>query len=279
VNFIGHGSVIQWESIFDRSAIQSLSNAAALPVMLPMTCLDGYFIQAQRPTTTYPDYPSLSELLVRTPGKGAVASWGPTGLGVASGHDELDRGFLEALLVEGIPELGPATYAGKLRLFSAGHSLEQIEEYTIFGDPALRIKSPVDLGIAKSVEGPLAVGPGDTVTFTIAFTNAGPGIASGITLTDLLPAELVNPMIVYAAPEVVSQHPGLTFSWTITDLWPHTGGEIRIRAEIDPEIERISFFNAATISSTTPDLNLANNHARTGIGTHRVWLPVILRSR
>lgn len=279
VNFIGHGSVIQWESIFSRSAIQDLSNTAALPVMLPMTCLDGYFIQAQRPTTTYPDYPSLSELLVRTAGKGAVASWGPTGLGVAYGHDQLDRGFLDALLLKGVRELGPATYAGKLRLFNAGYSLEQIQEYTVFGDPALRVKSPpADLAVAKTVEAPHEILPGDTVTFTLSFSNAGPGIAFGGTLADLLPPELVNPTIVSASPEVISQLPGMTFSWTLTNLWPHTGGEVRIRAEVDVEAGRLSFFNTATISASTPDLNLDNNRSKAGVGTKQAWLPLILKS-
>lgn len=279
VNFIGHGSMIQWESILTRSSIGSLSNAGALPVMLPMTCLDGYFIQARSPTTPYLDNPSLSEVLVRAPGKGAVASWGPTGLGVAYGHDQLNRGFLEALLVEGIPELGPATYAGKLTLYTAGYSLEQIEEYTIFGDPALRIKSPdADLSVVKTVEAPQEVVAGDIVTFTLAFTNNGPGIAFGVTLTDLLPPELAEPMIVYSSPAVISRHQDITFAWAITDLWPHSGGRIKVRAEIGSEVARPSFFNTAVISSLTSDLDLSNNRSRAGIGAKRAWLPLILKS-
>ena len=78
-------------------------------------------------------------MLVRVDGKGAVASWSPTGLGVAHGHDFLNKGFLEAVFVDGVRELGPATYAGKWRLYNAGVSPEQIEEYTLLGDPALQI--------------------------------------------------------------------------------------------------------------------------------------------
>jgi uncharacterized repeat protein (TIGR01451 family) len=279
VNFIGHGSVAQWESIFDRSDIGELTNSVALPVMLPMTCLDGYFVEARRDPVYYPDLSSLSELLVRSAGKGAVASWGPTGLGVAYGHDQLDRGFLEALLLDGVHEMGPATYAGKLRLYNAGYSLEQIEEYTVFGDPALRIKSPAaDLSVAKTVEARQQVVPGEMVTFTLAFTNAGPGIAFDVTLTDLLPPELVNPVVVYSSPEVISQLMGITYSWTITNLWPHAGGEIRIRSQLNPSVEDPSFFNTTMISSSTPDLNMVNNRAMVGIGTKRTWLPLVLKS-
>jgi hypothetical protein len=133
INYIGHAARDQWsEDVLDLDAIDLLTNSDRFPVMLPMTCLDGYFILPG-------GFVSLSEGLVRAAERGAVASWAPTGLGVAHGHDFLNKGFLEAVLLNGVRELGPATYAGKWRLYNAGVSLEQIEEYTLFGDPALQI--------------------------------------------------------------------------------------------------------------------------------------------
>jgi uncharacterized repeat protein (TIGR01451 family) len=277
VNYIGHGSVIQWDGayILNLEAIEQLTNGDRLPVMLPMTCLEGQF------HGPYPNLPSISESIVRAEGGGAVASWGPTGLGVAYGHDDLNRGFLEAVLHDGVREFGPATYAGKLRLALAGHSLEQIDEYTVFGDPALRLHSPpTDLRIEKQAEYSEEVRPGDMVTFTLAFSNAGPGIAFEPVLTDLMPSLLVNPSVIYSSAEVLSQREGITFSWTITDLWPHTGGQVVIRAQVAADAEvPVAFFNEARINSTTPDLAPVNNHATAGVGTQSVYLPLILRNR
>ncbi len=275
VNFIGHGSVVQWdgERILDLEAIGQLKNANRLPVMLPMTCLEGKF------TNPYPESPSVSETIVRAMDGGAVASWGPTGLGVVYGHDQLNRGFLDAVFARGIRELGQATYAGKLRLYEAGHSLEQIQEYTLFGDPALRMHvCATDLQVGMVLEGPQEVVPGDVLTYTLSFTNAGPGIAHNVVLSDVLPSVLVSPTVVYADPRVISQHVGVTFAWTITHLWPHNGGEIEIRVTVDPEaVAPIAVINSAEITASTPDPVPWNNRAWVGIGTELVYLPLISR--
>jgi uncharacterized repeat protein (TIGR01451 family) len=275
VNFIGHGSVVQWdgERILDLETIGHLTNTSRLPVMLPMTCLEGKF------TNPYPQSPSVSEAIVRATAGGAVASWGPTGLGVAYGHDQLNRGFLDAVFTRGIRELGPATLVGKLRLYGAGYSLEQIQEYTLFGDPALRMHvRDADLQVALTLEGPREVVPRDVLTYTLSFTNAGPGLAHNVVVSDVLPSVLVSPSVVYADPEVISQHVGITFAWTITHLWPHTGGEIQIRAAVDAAaVPPITFLASAEITASTPDLVPWNNRAWIGIGLDRVYLPLILR--
>jgi len=278
VNYIGHGSVIQWDGayILGLGAINQLTNSGRYPIMLPMTCLEGMF------TSPDPLKPSISESVVRATDKGAVASWGPTGLGVASGHDHLNKGFLQAALWDGIREIGAASYAGKLRLDNAGTSSEQILEYTVFGDPALRIHSleVVDVRVEKSVEGNAAPGPGDVLTFTLSFTNTGPDVAIGVVLSDSLPSFLLTPTVVYSSPEVLLQHAGVTFAWTISDLLPHTGGEVRIRAVIDPDAEYpVSFFNSAVISTTTAELVPSNNRSWIGINTSKAYLPLILKEQ
>ncbi len=44
---------------------------------------------------------------------GSVAGWGATGFGVATGHDQLHRGFYQAVFNSGVRTLGLATAAGK----------------------------------------------------------------------------------------------------------------------------------------------------------------------
>jgi hypothetical protein len=107
-----------------------------------MTCYDGYY--------HYPDLPAagndaLAEVVTRADGRGAVASWSPTGLGVSTGHDYLDRGFFEARFADGRRTLGEATMAGKLKLWTSASSLDLLDTYLLFGDPALRLGIPADV--------------------------------------------------------------------------------------------------------------------------------------
>jgi uncharacterized repeat protein (TIGR01451 family) len=188
--------------------------------------------------------------LVRAEDKGAVASWAPTGLGVAYGHDLLSKGYYDAVFFQDLRELGPATYMGKLRLYQSGISLEQIEEYLVMGDPALRINAlDPELQIEKTVDFVGQIEPGDVLTYTLTFTNAGVATAHHVALTDIVPSELVSPTVLFTSPEVLTEHPGITFAWSITDLLPHTGGEVQFRATVSPEAGPGVIVNQAEIAS------------------------------
>jgi hypothetical protein len=136
LNYIGHAAVDGWanEGIFVNSDIQNLNNGNMLPVVISMDCLDGYWF--------YPSQSSLIEELLRAENKGAVSTFSPTGLGVATGHDALQRGFYGAVFNQGIKELGPATYAAKLSLYASGSNYDLLHTFTIFGDPALEMHIP-----------------------------------------------------------------------------------------------------------------------------------------
>jgi hypothetical protein len=78
-------------------------------------------------------------VITRADGVGAVASWSPTGLGVATGHDVLNRAFYEAVFVDGVTTIGEATQAGKLALWSTGSNQDLLDTYLLFGDPATKL--------------------------------------------------------------------------------------------------------------------------------------------
>jgi hypothetical protein len=114
--------------------------------MLPMTCQEGYYAN---PSSTFT---SLSESLVRMTTGGAVASWAPTGWGVAVGHEYLQRGFLEAVYDQGVARLGDATNAGKLYLWNEANGLyrDLIDTYVLLGDPALALPvEPTGVALAS----------------------------------------------------------------------------------------------------------------------------------
>ncbi|MGQ9600229.1 MAG: C25 family cysteine peptidase [Anaerolineae bacterium] len=278
VNYIGHAAQTMWSGskILDLAAISSMTNADRFPIMLPMTCLEGYFIWP------YAGTECLGEAMVRATGRGSVASWSPAGLGVAHGHDQLNKGFLQAVLSDGIRELGPATYVGKFRLYQFGFNLDQIDTYHILGDPALRINrlGSADLRLEKRVELSTPFGPGGVLTYTLTFTNTGPEVAWQVVLTDYLPSLVVSPTVVYSSPEVLSQRGEMTLTWTITDLLPHHGGEVQIRATVHPSAPQpLAFINLAEIRAyKTPDDNPFNNSAWASVGLQPYYLPLLLKT-
>ena len=77
---VGHGAVQYWaaERLLKLADIDRLTNNRNLALMLPWTCYDGLF--------DYPGYPSFGESIVRAEGRGAKASWPPSGLGLPAGH-------------------------------------------------------------------------------------------------------------------------------------------------------------------------------------------------
>lgn len=136
VNYIGHSAIQYWagEGLFRLADINALNNGGKLPIILAMTCYDGYF--------HFPGVPSMAATNVRLAGRGAVASWSASGLGVATGHDYLDRGFFNALMQQGLTRLGPAIAAAKANLYSTGNDLDLIDTFNLLGDPATRVALP-----------------------------------------------------------------------------------------------------------------------------------------
>ncbi len=74
--------------------------------------------------------------------KGAIASFSPTGFGLAAGHDILAGGLYQAIFDEGFIQLGLSTNYAKYYLYanSTGYQ-DLIDTYMLFGDPATRLKT------------------------------------------------------------------------------------------------------------------------------------------
>ncbi len=144
VNFFGHSHYWQWavtDHALDPEAwllgfddISTLQNANDLSVYLEMSCLTSafHFHDYKRE-----DLSALDERLLLYPNGGAVAVWGSTGLGVAFGHLEMQRGFYQALWQK-MParSLGELTNAGYTNLFFNGNCCQSaITIFALLGDP------------------------------------------------------------------------------------------------------------------------------------------------
>jgi hypothetical protein len=144
VIYHGHSHPWQW-AITDLDSEYSwllglydpdrLTNAERLPIVLAMTCLSSNFARPAESGTT------IDERLLLVSG-GAVAVWGPAGMGVAYGHDRLLSGFLHALWAAppGTATLGTLTQAGLRELHAGGGSNSTLYTYVLLGDPLTRAR-------------------------------------------------------------------------------------------------------------------------------------------
>jgi hypothetical protein len=140
VTYVGHSHQWQW-AVTDPSAQLSwllelydaddLTNAERLPILLELTCLTSAFQTPAFSGTT------IDERLLLARG-GAVAIWGPTGLGVGHGHDALAHGF-NAALWSAPPmaaAVGNLTIAGYRDLFTNGTCCQDaLRTFALLGDP------------------------------------------------------------------------------------------------------------------------------------------------
>ncbi len=142
MNWIGHASYEQWgaENFLHARELDTIQNAQRLPVLFSITCFTGYF--------HHPEYPSLDEALLTKADGGIVASWSPTGLAVAYGHQYLQQGFYDAL-TGGERTLGGLTLAGTLALLAQAEDYAFLPQtYVTLGDPTLTLR----LGPTRSVQ-------------------------------------------------------------------------------------------------------------------------------
>ncbi|MBN1260210.1 MAG: DUF11 domain-containing protein [Anaerolineae bacterium] len=256
VNYIGHSSTQFWasEKLLQLSNLPGISNAGRLPFVVPMTCLEGSFSYPSPPGV---DYSSLGESIVRLAQHGAIASWSPTGMGVASGHDVMNRYLYQAIFFDDVIDLGAAATIGKVALGGLGHD-ELIETYILFGDPLTHLNVlGADVGIEKmgSPAGP--IWPGDWLTYTLTYSNTGPATAHHVVISDTLPAGLISPTV-QSSEAMLTLRPGTMFVWDVADLEAGEGGVITVTAQVNPRFAGL-LTNVATIETSAQDDDLGNN--------------------
>ena len=171
ISYVGHSTPYQWAfspTLLHKDQVDTLNNTGKLAFFVPMTCYDGYFII---PSSTGSDNSSIGEVVARAPDKGAVASWSPTGLGVANGHDILEKGLFEAIFYDDVTQIGPATTQAKYHLYANSMTFrELIDTYLLFGDPYTILQVAINTTITGA-----PVDPSSSADASFTFTSNKPG--------------------------------------------------------------------------------------------------------
>jgi uncharacterized repeat protein (TIGR01451 family) len=123
---------------------------------------------------------------------------------------------------------------------------------------------PADLSLTKTVE-PVAALPGEAITYTLTFSNAGTGIATGVVITDVIPVSVTNVSVVSSGVSIIDTGASPAYVWEVQDLAPTEGGVITITADISSPLAAGVFTNTATIATTAVDSDTTNNSDSAGV--------------
>ena len=119
----------------------------------------------------------------------------------------------------------------------------------------------VDLSVAKS--GPATASAGETITYTIAFSNTGTATASATRVTDTLPTEVSYVSYSASIPVTFTQPPAGTLVWDVGDIASSASGLITVEATISASLSAgTRFTNTVTASTTYTETSLGNNTAQ-----------------
>ena len=131
---MGHGAYSQWSfaPLFETKNIASISNANKLTFVLTFDCMNGFF--------GYPFSYSLGESFVVPKKTAAIAAFSPSGFGLYSDFSVLGNAVFSSLFETGERIIGKVTTGAKIEAFSKGGSENMLHTYTLFGDPAARLK-------------------------------------------------------------------------------------------------------------------------------------------
>ena len=176
----------------------------------------------------------------------STGSYGPTVNGLDVGSDTTNR-FRFLIPLASLPGVAVGT-----ALTSTATIAGNTSEFS--GNVAVAPPPEADLALTKAVDDPRP-NVGDTITFTVALTNLGPDPATGVAVTDLLPAGLT---FVSATPSQ-GTYDGMTGLWTVGTLASGAAATLPIQARVDSPDAR---FNAASVSHADQfDPNPGNNRA------------------
>ncbi|RMF04944.1 MAG: DUF11 domain-containing protein, partial [Chloroflexi bacterium] len=116
-----------------------------------------------------------------------------------------------------------------------------------------------DLGVSKAVDNATPAS-GDTIVYTVQVTNNGPNDATGVVLTDTLPAG-----VTWVSDDSGGAYNTTTGEWAIGSLVSNTTVALNITATVDPATHGTVVTNSANVGGAETDPNTANDSASVDI--------------
>jgi uncharacterized repeat protein (TIGR01451 family) len=115
-----------------------------------------------------------------------------------------------------------------------------------------------DVTIAKTVS-PTIAKPGDSITYTLRFSNTGNLTASGVVITDSVPVSMTNTSVISSGVAITDTGASPPFVWDVADLAPGEGGVITLTGTLAEPLAAGIFTNTAQIACAEAEGDETNN--------------------
>ena len=137
LDYVGHGGAAVWasENVWNSWDAASLQAQSLQPLLVTMNCLNGYFVA--------PSFESLAESLLKAEGRGAIASFSPSGLSLDGPAHQYHRALMAELTSGQHQRLGDALVAAQRAYAQTGLMPELLSVYHLLGDPAMELQPEV----------------------------------------------------------------------------------------------------------------------------------------
>jgi len=134
-NYIGHGVMDRWsqsKGLFKPDDVHKLNNEEQLAFALMLTCINGYFVNANK-------YSFAEEFLLAR--GGAIGAFAPSNVSYTWEDAILGHEIFASIFERGNRILGAITTEAKIAAYEQGASQNVLQMFTLFGDPAVRLKA------------------------------------------------------------------------------------------------------------------------------------------
>jgi uncharacterized repeat protein (TIGR01451 family) len=137
-----------------------------------------------------------------------------------------------------------------------------------------------DLNVSLAMDRAADVGPGENIEYAISLANVGTGLASGVTITNVLAGDVLTPTwSVSASLQHVYLQPGANYVWRLDVMEVGASGAITVSGTLDPALAgEFIIVNTASVSARERELNTANNSATITIGGRRDYMPLAIKA-
>jgi uncharacterized repeat protein (TIGR01451 family) len=116
-----------------------------------------------------------------------------------------------------------------------------------------------DTAIRKSVT-PASAAMGDTLTYTLAYSNAGLAVARGLLITDMMPVSIAVQGIISSGIVITSlSGDGGVYVWSLADLAPGAGGMLTLTGVLTGPAAFGLLTNTAMLAGAESDTDPSNN--------------------
>lgn len=135
--YSGHGGRHVWahEIMFSITDIESMKETNIYPFLLVFSCYNGYF--------DIPGELCMAEGMLRAQRRGVVGMFSATRLTYGTGNVALNNLLFDAIFKQKFHRIGQAIVTAKTNLLiKDSQQLTQLQEYTLFGDPASMLNLP-----------------------------------------------------------------------------------------------------------------------------------------